>query len=389
MRCSALTARCEAITLTQALPRWGTETLLSHEWLAPTGGSENVFEEMIQAFDGARRLCLWNDAPHRFSSVEETWLASTPLRRSKALALPFLSSALKRVDLNGVSRVVSSSHAFGHHLATRAVREGAVGFAYVHTPARYVWSAELDSRGDSLIGRAGSPVLRRLDRAHVDARVNYAANSGFVRDRIRRVWDVDATVIYPCVDVGLIQSQGDWRERLEPAELQVLDTVPAEYVLGASRLIPYKRMDLVIRTGELLGVPVVVAGDGPELARLKDLADGSSVPVIFVGRMSSPALYALYQRASLFVFPAVEDFGIMPVEAAAAGTPCLVNREGGAAESTAHLGSGEATDFTDELEWHAAAKRAWDRPMAHVSEAAKAFDAQAFRMRVQEWVSNA
>lgn len=375
--------------MTQALPRWGTETLLSHEWLAPTGGSENVFEEMIRAFDGARRLCLWNDAPSRFSSVEETWLASTPLRRSKALALPFLSAALKRVDLSGVSRVVASSHAFGHHLATRAVREGGAGFAYVHTPARYIWSAELDRRGDSLIGRAGSPVLRRVDRANVDARVHYAANSRFVRDRIRRVWEVDATVIYPCVDVTLIQSQEDWRERLGSAELHVLDTLPADYVLGASRLIPYKRMDLVIRTGELLGVPVVIAGEGPELARLKDLAVGSAVPVIFVGRMSSAALYALYQRASLFVFPAVEDFGIMPVEASAAGTPCLVNREGGAAESAAHLGSGEATDFRDELEWHSAAKRAWDRPMNHVREGARAFDAQAFRMRVQEWVSNA
>src|SRR4051812_3133301 len=106
-----------------------TTTLISHEWLAPHGGSENVFEQIAVALPGAAMQCLWNDAPARFGpDVTETWLARTPLRRSKAAALPFLPHAWRTVELDGFDRVVASSHAFGHHLATRAAREGREAF---------------------------------------------------------------------------------------------------------------------------------------------------------------------------------------------------------------------------------------------------------------------
>ena len=116
-------------------------TLLAHEWLAENGGSENVFEQLRLAFPEASAMCLWNDAPNRFdSTIGETWLSRSPLRCSKALALPFLPYVWRAVDLEGFSRVVVSSHAFSHHLAFSAARKGLRAFAYVHTPARYVWA---------------------------------------------------------------------------------------------------------------------------------------------------------------------------------------------------------------------------------------------------------
>ncbi|MBC9226845.1 glycosyltransferase [Aeromicrobium sp. 636] len=310
-------------------------TLLAHEWLAPIGGSENVFEELSRVLPSAQRMCLWNDAPTRFGAdVRETWLARSPLRRSKALAYPFLADAWNRVDISGVDRVVVSSHASSHYLASRAAESGIPSFAYVHTPPRYVWAPEFDERGQSALARAGRGVFKRLDRKLTSRRVSFAANSHFVRTRIQDAWGIDARVIYPPVDVEGIQAVNDWRTEItDEAEIRVIGALPDQFVLGASRLVEYKRLDVAIEVGEALGLPVVIAGSGPFEARLRELARVSSVPVTFLGRVSTPALYALYQAAALFVFMAIEDFGIMPVEAMALGTPVLVSGVGGARES--------------------------------------------------------
>src|SRR6478752_5204801 len=105
-------------------------TLVAHEWLAEVGGSENVFEQIRVAVPHCRAVCLWNDNPIRFSGLEETWLARSPLRGHKAAAMPFMDSAWKRVDLTDVERVIVSSHAFSHHLASRAADSGIPAFAY-------------------------------------------------------------------------------------------------------------------------------------------------------------------------------------------------------------------------------------------------------------------
>jgi glycosyltransferase involved in cell wall biosynthesis len=142
--------------------------------------------------------------------------------------------------------------------------------------------------------------------------------------------------------VERIQSTADWSSILSETERNALERLPETFALGASRLIPYKRLDLAIKTGEALDMPVVIAGAGQSEHNLRSLAAEAGVPVHFVGRISDPFLYALYQRAALFVFMAIEDFGIMPVEAMACGTPVLVNEVGGAAESVEMLKGGIA-----------------------------------------------
>ncbi len=325
-----------------------SRVLLAHEWLEPTGGSENVFAEMIQAIPAARVACLWNNAPSRFPTAEETFLAKTPIRGRKAASLLLMRKAWSLVDLSGVETVVASSHAMAHHLAGLAAAAGLSAHAYVHSPPRYVWAPDLDARGNSRLGRLGRPVLKRIDLQGVHGDVHYVANSKFVAQRMRRAWGVDADVIYPPVDTERITSCDDWSGQLSQAEAEVLKRLPDEFVLGASRLVDYKRLDVPIQVGAALGMPVVIAGSGPSIHNLRAMATSSGVPVHFVGRVSDQMLYALYQRTQLFIFMAIEDFGIMPVEAMALGTPTVVRNVGGTAEVAKLLGRGLLVDPDDE-----------------------------------------
>ena len=157
-------------------------------------------------------------------------------------------------------------------------------------------------------------------------------------------------------------------------------------MLGASRFIPYKRLDTVIRTGELLGLPVVLAGKGPELDRLKALADAASVPVHIVLGPSGPLLWALYQRASLYVFPAIEDFGIMPVEAMAAGAAVIAPSVGGTAETVRDGVTGGLLDFASDAEIISASTRAMSTNAIDRRAHARQFGRDRFATRIHDWI---
>lgn len=363
-------------------------TLIAHEWLAPVGGSENVFEELTKVLPHVDTACLWNDAPERFPAVTyETWLAGSPLRRSKAMALPAMHSAWRRIPLDGYSRVITSSHAFAHHLATRAAKEGVPSYAYVHTPARYIWDPTQDHRGRSRFVKAAAGPLRRLDRRESSPDVSYAANSRYIQNRIRDAWDRDSTVIYPPVDVAMVQSSNLRANRLGDAEIDILTGLPENFVLGASRLVRYKRLDKVVEVGRHLDLPVVIAGGGPDETRLRHLARDSRVPVFFLGRVSTPVLHELYHRATLFVFVSVEDFGIMPVEAMAAGTPVLVNQIGGSREAVHITGGGMTVDLNGSMSsLSSAASYAAGIDMTSPAAKTSAFSVNSFRNNVRAWI---
>ncbi|MDC7121639.1 glycosyltransferase [Cellulomonas fimi] len=324
--------------------------VLVHEWLARTGGSENVFDAMVDAFPDADLLCLWNDVPGRYPGrrLDETWLARTPLRHRKALALAAMPATWRR-RRGEYDWALVSSHAFAHHVSFRDQPDDFAKLVYVHSPARYLWEPDLDERGRSVVARGAAGPLRALDRRRAAEADAIVANSHFVRERVARSWHrEDVSVIYPPVEVARIAERADWTADLTGTETRVLDDLPARFVLGASRMVPYKRLDLVIAAGDAAGVPVVIAGEGPELDRLRAVAERATVPVTFVGAPSSPMLYSLFQRCAAYVFPAVEDFGIMPVEAMAAGARVVVGRTGGAVESVVDGVTGVHVDFRDE-----------------------------------------
>jgi glycosyltransferase involved in cell wall biosynthesis len=317
--------------------------VLVHEWISEHGGSENVFDEIVAAFPDAHVQCLWNDTgsdryPGR--KIHETWLARSPMRRSKALALPFMPSVWRNLPNRGYEWAVISSHLFAHQATFRGAANDFRKYVYVHTPARYIWTPQLDLRGDTPTIRAASALLKPLDKRRAAEATAIAANSQFVQQRIAETWEMDATVIYPPVNTDRILAVDDWRSELSGDELRTLEAIPADFILGASRFIPYKRLDLVIDAGAALGIPVVIAGRGPAEQALRAKASEASVPVHFVISPSDAMLYALYQATQVYVFPPIEDFGIMPVEAMACGARVVVNSVGGARESVDALSRG-------------------------------------------------
>lgn len=366
----------------------GRPTVLVHEWIEPHGGAEKVVDSLVRVFPDADLVCLWDDAPGRFDGtrVRESALARTVLRRSKIAALPAMPLVWSRTPGAGYERAVVSTHLFAHHVRFPASGD-LVRYVYVHTPARYLWTPELDPRGRSLPVRAVAPMLRSVDRraAH-RGRAVYAANSRFVADRVRDCWDVDARVIHPPVDAAAVAAVADWSQALSPEDARLLEGLPEHFVLGASRMVEYKRLDKVVDAGAAVGLPVVLAGGGPDEDRLRGYGDAAPVPVHLLGRVSDALLYALYQRCSVYAFLGVEDFGIMPVEAMAAGAAVVANRTGGAAESVLDGRTGALCDPDDPKDLAAAVARALAATPQACREQALTFDRQVFESRIAAWV---
>jgi glycosyltransferase involved in cell wall biosynthesis len=364
--------------------------LLVSEWIEQTGGAERVLDRLAGLFPDADMLCLWNDAPQRYRGrrVRETWLARTPLRRHKALALPLMPATWRRPQRDSGRRrydwALVSSHAFAHHVNVGSPE--VPKYVYVHTPARYLWAPELDARGDNLAARLAGPPLRAVDRRAAQEATGIAANSRFVADRVQRAWDREAVVIHPPVEAAWIRD-GGWRAQLTDADRRVLDGLPADFVLGVSRFIPYKRLDVVMATGQLLGLPVVIAGHGPLEAELRARAAEVAVPVHFQIQPSDALVYALMERARIFVFPPIEDFGMVAVEAMAAGTPVMANRIGGSEESVQEGVGGALFDPQSPAEMKAAAAACGLLDAARIAAHAQQFDAARFDAALHEWAS--
>src|SRR5665647_2770733 len=202
--------------------------LIVHEWIERFGGAEKVLDAMVGTFPDADVLCLWNDVPElRYPGrdVHETWLARTPLRRSKAAALPFMPATWRLQDAVEPDWILASSHLFAHHVRLRNAPD-VPKYVYVHTPARYLWAPELDARGQGVLPRLIGPSLKRLDRRRAQETTEFAANSEYVRARIQRAWGRDARVIYPPVEVDRIMSVPDWSEQLSEAEHALFVVLP-------------------------------------------------------------------------------------------------------------------------------------------------------------------
>jgi len=358
--------------------------VIVHEWVEPRGGAENVFEALSRIYPDADRWCLWNDAPERFPGVHETVLARTPLRRSKAAALPFMPSVWRHLPAREADWVLCSSHLFAHHARFGGPARTAPKLVYAHTPARYVWTPELDRRGDSAAARLASALLKPLDRGRAQEPVAIAANSAFVAQRIRETWEREASVIHPPIDVGAFARPVE----LTTQEESMLEGLPDQFLLGASRFVQYKRLDLAIAAGAAAGLPVVLAGDGPDRDRLEAIATQRREHVVFVPRPPHAVLVELFRRATAFVFAPIEDFGIMPVEAMAAGTPVVANAIGGAAESVVDGVTGaHVSDWADAAALRSAVERAAAAdPEACIARAYQ-FDVPVFEERIRAWVA--
>ncbi len=323
---------------------------LVHEWLITWGGSESVLASLANVYPEAPIHVLISRGDERIEKafegrdVRTTWLDRLPgIRSFYRLALPLMPRVWRGVDLAGYDAVITSSHSMAKSVR---VPHG-VHVCYCHSPPRYLWDLNEEYRS-GVAALLRGPVLERLRRQDLQSAEGvdfFIANSRFVAERIERIYGRSASVLHPPVDLDLFEPQ----------------VGSASYFLAGGRLVRYKRIDRAIDAANQAGLPLVVFGEGPERARLEAIAGPT---VRFTGKVSHDGLRALLRHARGFVFPGIEDFGILPVEVQAAGRPVIALAEGGATETVID-GSTGVLYRDDSVEglidaWKWADSGAWD-----------------------------
>jgi glycosyltransferase involved in cell wall biosynthesis len=293
-------------------------------------------------------------------------------------------STWRHLQASDAEWILCSSHLFALHARFGGAARDAPKFVYTHTPARYIWTPELDMRGDVRLARAVSRPLQDFDRKRAQEAHSIAVNSAFVGERVARVWGRESTVIYPAVSVADFASNSE--QLLAAKEEEILNWLPDTFILGASRFVPYKRLDVAIEAGVAADVAVVIAGDGPDEERLRTQASQHPGRVTFINQPSSAMLNQLYRRALVLVFPAIEDFGIMPVEAMAAGTPVIANIFGSAAESVVDGITGSLSEEFDSGSLRTAVSLVSTVDAAACISRAWEFDTKVFDRRIHDWI---
>jgi len=298
--------------------------LIVHQWLYTWAGAERDLEQLVEVFPQADVLAgIVTPAMRRRHEIarraRETWVGRLPgARRHHRWFLPAQALAFSRVDTSAYDLIVSISHAF--EKAVRAQREGARHICYCLTPPRYLWDmTEAHGRLATPIQRialnAARRPLRTLDLRTVENVHHFISQSQTVADRVWRTYGRESSVVYPPV---------------APKPLAATVSSREKFLFTLGRLVPYKRVELAMAAAERLRIPLIVAGDGPDRARLEKLAGRYTD---FRGEVSDASAGDLLSRCAAFLFCAEEDFGIAPVEANAHGAPVIAFGRGGARET--------------------------------------------------------
>lgn len=370
-----------SLSVSSAAPR----AALVHDWLPVYGGAERVLEQVLAVLPEADLFSLIDFLPEGQRAflggrpVETSFIQGLPMaRRHYRRYLPFVPLAIEGFDLSPYDLVVSSSYVVAKGVLTTAEQ---LHVSYVHSPVRYAWDLQFeylrDGAYDRGLKRAAARLLLhylRLYDAASASRVDvYVANSHNVARRVWKTYRRRAAVVHPPVDTEAFSL---FREK-------------EDYYVTVGRLVPYKKVDLLVEAFNAMpGRELVVIGDGPELKRIERLA-GPNVRLL--GRQPASALTYYLQRARGFVFAALEDFGIAPLEAQACGTPTIAYGRGGARETVVPGVSGL---FFEEQSVEAVCaaverfERAHFEPEA-VREQAERFSVPRFRARFREVLEEA
>ncbi len=311
------------ISLADPVP-WPRRVAIIHYWLVGMRGGERVLEELLDLFPEAEifthvadRAAL-SDKINRHK-IHETSVARLPFaKKHYQKYLGFMPRALEELDLSGFDLVISSESGPAKGVI---VPPNVPHICYIHTPMRYIWDMYPSYRnGLGLLQRAYlSRLSHRLRLWDVSsaARVDrFVANSRFVAARVRKYYRRGADVVHPPVDLDAYRTGPSHDAR--------------SGYLFVSELVPYKRADAVIEAFRGIDAPLTVVGSGSELDRLRRNAPGN---VTLRGRVPAEEMPGLYQNAKALIFPALEDFGIVPLEAMACGTPVLAYGKGGALDT--------------------------------------------------------
>lgn len=300
-----------------------------HDWLVVNGGAEKVLLELLAIYPQADIFTLVDFLPEE----EKKWLGNTKITTSFIQRMPFAKKryrnylplfpiAIEQFDLSEYDLVISSSYAVAKGVITGPDQKHV---SYCHSPARYAWDLQAQYLKESGLETGVKSVLARyfLHKFRIwDVRSSFGvdtfiANSNFIAKRIYKCYRREATVVYPPVDISRF----------------ALETEKEDFYLTASRLVPYKRIDLVVAAfAKQPHLKLKVIGDGPEMDKIRKLAEGCS-NIEILGYQSDESMVSNMQKAKAFVFAAEEDFGIIPVEAQACGTPVIALGKGGCLET--------------------------------------------------------
>lgn len=302
-------------------------TALIHDWLAGgNAGAEKVLFELLAALPGSPIYTVvyrpedFRGTPLEGADVRPSLVQQLPRGvQSYRTYLPLMPYAVEQFDLTDYDLIVSSSHAVAKGVLVGA---GQLHLSYVHSPIRYAWDlyqqylreAKLTSGLKATLAKIILHYVRLWDSSTANRVDVFLANSEYVAQRIWRTYRRPARVLYPPVEV----------DRFDPARAR------EDFYLTMSRFVPYKKIDLIAETFTRLGKPLVVIGSGPDWEKVKALA-GPNVQLL--GRQPDNVVADYMSRCRAFVFAADEDFGIVPVEAQAAGAPVIAYGKGGTLET--------------------------------------------------------
>jgi glycosyltransferase involved in cell wall biosynthesis len=307
------------------------------EWLITWAGAEKVIGECVRIFPDAQLYSVVdflsenNRELLNNKDIITTFIQGLPFARKKYQTyLPLMPLAIEQLDVSGHDIILSSSYAVAKGVLTGPDQ---LHISYVHSPVRYAWDLQhqylhetgLDCGMKGMIARWLLHKIRMWDYRTANGVDHFLANSQFIARRIKKVYGRDAEVIYPPVDTHAF----------------TLNEMKEEYYLTASRLVPYKRVDLLVEAfSHMPQRRLLVIGDGPEMEKIRKKAKSN---IEILGYQNDEEMKVYMQGAKAFLFASVEDFGITPVEAQACGTPVIALRRGGACETVRPFGESQAT----------------------------------------------
>ncbi len=307
-----------------------------HDWLVVYGGAERVLEHIIDCYPDADLFSLIDFVPDdqrhflRGKTPRTSFIQKLPgAQRLYRKLLPLLPLAIEQFDLSGYDLIISSSYCVAKGVLTGPNQ---VHVSYCHSPMRYAWDHYHEYLRESGLERGPLSWFARWQLHRIrtwDVRSSntvdaFIANSRFVQARIRKYYRRDAALVYPPVETGLFQ----------------LEREKQEFYVAAGRFVPFKRLDIAVDAfTQMPDKRLIMIGDGPEMDRLRRKA-GSNVE--FIGFQPPAVMRDYLSAARAFIFPSEEDFGIVPVEAQACGTPVIAFASGGALETVKPLTEGQS-----------------------------------------------
>lgn len=299
-----------------------------HEWVTVIAGSESCFKEFTKIYPEADIFVLVSDKNSldkleiNKDRVTNSFIQKLPKAKTKWKSyLPFFPYAVEQFDLSSYDLIISSSHAVAKGVITNANQ---VHICYIYSPIRYAWDlyhqylkeSGLDKGIKGFFAKSVLHYIRKWDRQSANNVDEFIPISHYIEKRVWRTYRRKSyKVIYPPVQVEEFTLKED----------------KEEFFLTASRLVPYKKIDLIVEAfSQMPNKRLIVIGDGPEMSKIKQKAKEN---VILMGYQPFEVLKDHMQRAKAFIFAAEEDFGIIPIEAQACGTPVIAYGKGGSLET--------------------------------------------------------